>query len=158
ARTIAIRFGPSVPKILSTASFAQENSDELSAWHEVARMCRRICLLRATGRTGDAARLQSFDLSHALNRAGVDATAPDIAGRPSAWFASAEERVADALALADVLAPLLVEQLQPALFAQRSATAASAATITATPPSAAPTPRPVASGTIPGIADFIEEM
>lgn len=120
-------------------------------------MCRRICLLRATGRAAEAARLQSADLSRALARTGSQAADPAVASRLSALFAAAEERVSDALALAEILGPLLVDQLSSALSALRSASPASAPAFSVATPPVAP-PRPIASGPVPGIADFIEEM
>src|SRR5207253_349568 len=123
--------GPSVPKILSTASTVQEKSDELSAWNEVAKMCRRICLLRATGQNAEAARAQSSDLPRALELTGSRAADPAVANRLSALFASAEERIADALVLAELLAPMLAQHLQPALATLRPAAVASASEFSA---------------------------
>src|SRR5205807_184898 len=90
---------------------------------------------------------------------GSHAADPASASRLSALFASAEERVADALMLAELLAPMLAQQLSPALAALGPAPAAAAHSSASTAhKSPAPPPRPGASGTVPGIADFIEEM
>lgn len=114
-------------------------------------VCRRICVLRSTGRYVEAADLHSAELTSLL--AALPATA-DAESRVQAIFAAEEKRVADAQALAEVLAPLVADLLRATpLLSSSSAPLQSVA------PDAlvTPDPRPVRA-TAPSIADFIDDM
>ncbi|MCX6955255.1 MAG: hypothetical protein NTV51_24135, partial [Verrucomicrobia bacterium] len=136
---------------MSTDFSVHENAESAPPpWEEVARVCRRICLLRSTGRSLDAARLQSTELSRLLT---AMPSAPETDHRLHVLFAEEERRIADAHALAEILVPLIVEQLRALL--PHSTTPALATGHFATEPAA--TPRPVRTEA-PGIADFIDDM
>lgn len=113
---------------------------------------RRICLLRATGRIEEAARLEYGDLVRAMTEATTSVEA-EISW--STLFAAEEKRVADASILAELLAPLLAEQLH--LSPAQPATAGLAAVLDAFP---AKSPRrpPAPGAAPPEVADLIEGM
>lgn len=106
--------------------------------------------MRARGQSVEAARLQSTELSQAvgsLRETMVNAS--DGETRLRALFALEAERVANASVLAELLLPLLREQLtvdRASVEPRRGPQA----------PQAAGFRRPPASA--PGIADFIDEM
>jgi len=104
----------------------------------IARLCRQICLCRARGQTAEASRLEA-----ALR----DQTATD---EPTLQqiFSVEQRRVIDALILAELLGPMLVERLTLAAGSER---------IALTPVAGSPA-RPAARGTTPDIADLIEGM
>ena len=108
-------------------------------------MYRRICVLRLNGRSAEAGRLHDGEFSAALERLReASADDPDFPSLLEAQLAAEEERAAEAVALAEVLLPLLTEQLGRAPAA-----------------AARPAPRPAAPAgprETPGIADFIDEM
>ncbi len=108
---------------------------------------RRVCVLKSTGRHAEARRLEETELEAAL--AAVRKTAQASAeaeARIASVMAAESERVAEALALAEILAPMLVERLGANPPAKR-----------ATEAPAGPRARPAADEDR-GIADFIEEM
>jgi hypothetical protein len=118
----------------------------------VARLYRRICILRATGQEDEADRLESGDLATAV--AALQTASPSDASHENlaTLFTAEEDRVANAAALAELIAPLLQNQLQPG-----SATST-------TPRSSARTAKPSgvrspsASTSPHDIATFIDEM
>jgi hypothetical protein len=119
---------------------------------KVARLYRRICILRATGQEDEADRLESGDLATAV--AALQTASPSDASHENlaTLFTAEEDRVANAAALAELIAPLLQNQLQPG-----SATST-------TPRSSARTAKPSgvrspSASTGPhDIATFIDEM
>jgi hypothetical protein len=118
-----------------------------SPWREVRKIYRRVCVLRSQGRDEEAQRVQDTDFARALVLA--KETAPDGLETDAQWqamLAGEEDRVADAVALAELLAPMLRERL-PSLTASPSA---------AVPPARLPSGRP--RDLAPSVADFIEEM
>ena len=110
------------------------------------RIYRRVCELRATGRTDEAAVLENTDLSAAVAEARISG---DPAVNESALLAGEDERVADARLLAELIAPLLATRLNLA--------AAPAAVVQASTISSAP-PAPRAPSSSPQIADMIDDM
>jgi hypothetical protein len=121
------------------------------SWSDVARVCRRVCVLRERGQNAEAEQLRSGSLPELLSavRTPTDTDAT-IAERLESVFTHEAERVADAAALAELLVPLLSEQLRssPALQGVIPATI-----VPPTPPPKKPPARRAAS-----IADFIDEM
>ena len=110
-------------------------------------ICRRLCVLRSRGRLAEAGRIEETELAAAMAQAregpegGLGADA-----RLSAVLAEEGERVAAAVAFAEILAPLLTERL--------AARAPERGRAAADPARRAPAP----SAGDRGIADFIEEM
>ncbi|MBL9186418.1 MAG: hypothetical protein JNK23_02975 [Opitutaceae bacterium] len=115
-------------------------------WIDVARLCRRICLLVERGEIAEADRLRTGEFSAAVS-------ALRAAGTDGAMFAIEAERLAHATLIAEFLAPLLAARLQPA--ARRDMPAPSLARIAALTPEPAAPARSAAPG---NIADFIDEM
>jgi hypothetical protein len=78
------------------------------SWTDVARLCRRICLLRECGRNDEAEHVRHSALAEAIaaRRSAGDSEAM-IEQRLDAMFAVEAERVANAAVLAELLAPLL---------------------------------------------------
>ncbi|HVW22261.1 MAG TPA: hypothetical protein VHC86_13695 [Opitutaceae bacterium] len=101
--------------------------------------------MRLNGRGTEADRLHSGEFSAAVEALRADsADDPDFSSQLEAQLAAEEERAADAVALAEVLLPMLAEPLGRA-----------------SQPSGRPAPRPAAAAgprETPGIADFIDEM
>ncbi len=149
-------------------------------WDVVVQLCRRICLLRHTGREAEAGQLHDHEFARAISA--LPPTA-DLDPRVQALFVAEEKRVLEAQALAEIIGPLIVEQLRSAFTFAPVAAAQSqsyahtlhsapahsvqAASVAAPEPSTAatpstsrrptPTPRPVRT-TAPSIADFIDDM
>jgi hypothetical protein len=110
----------------------------------MGRIYRRVCFLRAEGRAAEALNLEQTELAAAEAEA-FGADGPD--SRLEAFLATEEERVADAVAFAEVLVPALAERLEVLRAASPR------------PGAPAPrAPRPAAPGAEHGIADFIDEM
>jgi hypothetical protein len=127
------------------------SSAESHAWSEVARICRRVCVLRERGCTDEAETLRRSELDVLLATLRQEASEPAVVDRQfESIFAAEADRVANASVLAELLAPLLRERLPAPTVAESSAPRTSS-------PSAVPArrPRPAAAG---GIADFIDEM
>lgn len=119
----------------------------------MACVCRRICALRSVGRDVEAAELHAHELAALLS---MLPTTADAEARVQAIFAAEEKRVADAHALAEVLAPLIADLLRATPRA--TASAASAPEPPVVPDAPAPNdPRPPRA-TAPSIADFIDDM
>jgi hypothetical protein len=113
----------------------------------VGEIYRRVCVLKSAGRQAEARRLEETQLEAAL--AGIRKAAegsPEAEARIASVMAAESERVAEALTLAEILAPMLVERLGANPPAKR-----------ATEAPAEPRARQ-AAGEDRGIADFIEEM
>jgi len=119
-----------------------------SPWDDVAALYRRICLLRCRGQSGEAARLTDHELPRAL------AKITPVEGETTAFityrdglFQLEEERVHHALAVAELLAPLLLARMGEA----------SATTAYGTPRRPFPerSPTPVASKPL-DVADMID--
>lgn len=127
------------------------------AWDEVRRLVRRIGLLRAAGRHAEALDLEIDELSRAFTAA----RAADPAGedRSPAIQHEETERIAQASALAEILAPLLAEKLRqhlpPAVVGAAAALATPTESVRPPAPNAA-APSPTSSP--PSIADFIDSM
>lgn len=78
----------------------------------MAAIYRRVCLLRYSGRAAEAARLESGDLARSLRQVAAPAgeTAAFVTFRDGLFELEAE-RVRHAHAVAELLAPLLLERL-----------------------------------------------
>ena len=124
------------------------------AWSDIARVCRRVCVLRERGRAEEAERLRANELMPMVLAVRMPTdTDASVTERLNSIFAIEAERVANASVLAELLVPILAEKLQPS--ATSSAPNVSAAAPLVTPASNAakpPAPRPAS------IADFIDEM
>src|SRR5687768_1981164 len=125
------------------------------AWSDIARVCRRVCMLRERGHAEDAERLRAGELMAMVAALRTPAeTDAAVSERLNAIFAVEAERVANAAVLAELLLPTLVEKLQ---LPSRPHTVLESPV---TPISAAP-PAPVEKPAAPraaSIADFIDEM
>jgi hypothetical protein len=115
-------------------------------WIEVGRVYRRICFLRLEGRGTEAQVIEETEFAEAAAKArGASGDEFEADSILRGIRAEEEERVAGAIAFAEVLVPML-ERRVPAL---------------APAPPAAPAPRrapPPATGESRGIADFIDDM
>lgn len=112
-------------------------------WDDIARACRRMCVLRERGLPGEAERVAQTDLAALLARlrAGDESPAA-IDARLETLLATERARVAEAAVLASLLAPLLHEPPpRPAA-----------------PPLPAAQPPPASRARAASIADFIDEM
>jgi hypothetical protein len=147
---------------LSSVFNESEKFSSARAWDAVVHLCRRICLLRHSGRDSEAGHLHDEELPRLL--AVLPAT-PDLEPRVQALFVEEDRRMADAHALAEMLAPIMIEHLRsvftfaPIVHAAPAAGASAEPRATAQPSSTAPSPapRPVRT-TAPSIADFIDDM
>ena len=86
-------------------------SSEPSPWDDVRRIYRRVCVLRASGKVDDAAHLENQDLARALAEARI---ATNNHEEEAAVLAQEAERVANATVLAELLAPMVAEQVRAA--------------------------------------------
>jgi hypothetical protein len=83
-----------------------------SHWDDVRRIYRRVCVLREQGRDAEATSLEHAEFSRALSAA----RAASKAGDEEAGVLAAEaERVSTACLLAEMVAPLIAEQLRAEL-------------------------------------------
>lgn len=129
------------------------------AWSEIARLCRRICLLRECGQPAEAEHVRQGALQEALatlTAAGTDADF--VAHQLESIFAAEAERVANAAVLAELLRPMLGAQLNGSngSTVDDSTPRATSATPFAPAPVAA---RAEPSRSAPGdIASFIDDM
>lgn len=90
-------------------------------------MYRRVCLLRCSGRTAEAARLESGELAHTLRRIAAPAgESTAFATYRDGLFELETERVRHAQAVAELLAPLLLERLGRTPAPERAARTAPA--------------------------------
>lgn len=123
----------------------------------MARVCRRICLLRERGQKKEADQLEKTELSSALEAVRVVETDAAVVEKLAALYASETERVANAVVLAELLAPLVASQLQATEMAGR----AIATTDAVAPASRAEAPvaaAPARAANPADIAQFIDEM
>jgi hypothetical protein len=131
---------------------ASNSSDPLIVWQEIARACRRICLLRERGEHGEAERVRTGPLATLLSAARTPSdTDAGMALRLESLMAQETERVANAAALAELLQALLPEPPRfPASPSRVAPGAAAAPKLSSVPskPRAAPA----------SIADFIDTM
>jgi|HubBroStandDraft_6_1064221.scaffolds.fasta_scaffold527369_1 hypothetical protein len=127
----ATHLSESTPQLLEKTETCDEG---------IARLCRQICLCRTRGQVAEASRLEVVLREHVS--AGFSETALQEI------FLAEQKRVIDALMLAEVLGPLLTEQL-----------AVAASDMTRAPAPAVRNPRPRATNDQPlAIADLIEGM
>lgn len=124
-----------------------------SHWDDVRRIYRRICILRKQGRDAEATSLEHAEFSRALSAA----RAASKAGDEEAQLLAAEaERVSTACLLAEMVAPLIAEQLRaelPVLSGAPLAVAKMPARLAASTPKSRPAP----AGP-PSITDLIDGM
>ena len=138
------------------------HSTAASRWREVQSVYRRVCVLRASGKNEEAEVLESTKLTQAVGS--LRESSPVTPDQLSGLFAAEEQRVADARALAEILLPMLMESsFALPLAASRPVTnsiaTASRTPATATVDSESKSPlEDKSTGTLPGIADFIDEM
>jgi hypothetical protein len=122
------------------------------SWSDIARLCRRVCLLRECNQPDAAEELRRGALAEAI--AAIRTTSePDAAleQRLEATFAAEAERVANAAVLAELLAPLMAQQ--PAVERARPARIDEPAGETPALPAPPPVRRDPAD-----IAQFIDDM
>ena len=122
-------------------------------WSDVARVCRRVCVLRERGQNEEAERLRAGELMTLL----AAVRAPDESDaatteRLNALFATEAERVANATVLAEILVPMISEQLRPLAAPGRTAAETPALAAVAPVVTKPVQPRPAS------IADFIDDM
>jgi hypothetical protein len=125
------------------------------SWDDAARICRRICVLRERGETEAAEKLTRGALAEAMAAIRTISGEAEavVAARVEAMFEAEQERVANAAVLADLLAPLLRDELSSAVATVPTPSGAGANPGNPRTHSRAE-PRPPATG----IADFIDEM
>lgn len=114
-------------------------------WIEVGRIYRRICFLRSEGMAGEAQAVQETEFAEASARARkLFSSESEAESLLREMMAEEEGRVAEAIAFAEVLVPMLARRLG------------------VHPPAPHPRAAPPAPRTGPaqarGIADFIDEM
>ena len=116
-------------------------------------MCRRVCVLRERGQNEVAEQLRAGELMTMLAavRTPGDSDAATTE-RLNAIFATEAERVANAAVVAEILVPMITEQLRPLLMRSAAASSAIPAPVVAPPVPKPPQPRPAS------IADFIDDM
>ena len=126
------------------------------------RIYRRICLLRATGKSDEASALEQNEFADALAAA---RTAPEATQKEIRILAEESERIASANVLAELLAPLLANKLQSAVIAPADAATAVSIrkpdAVLAAPPRRARVSSPESpesAAGVPGIADMIDGM
>lgn len=125
------------------------------SWNDIARVCRRICVLRERGQADEAERLRAGELMEMLATVRTaDESEIATTERLNGIFATEAERVANAAVLAEMLLPMIADQLRTMVG---SLTASSAAPAPA-PSVAAPRVEKPATPRATSIADFIDEM
>ena len=127
-----------------------------ATWNDVARLVRRVCVLRERGETDEAENLHNGALASLL--ASLRQTSDDPASveqRIEAIYVIEQERVANASALAELLLPLLTDSAP--LFGALSEPPMTA--MPSPPPTAAYEAEPAKPARRPGdIADFLDDM
>lgn len=117
-------------------------------WIEVGRVYRRICFLRSEGLTGEARIIEETEFAEATARARGQFDSESAADSLlRQLMAEEEERVAEAVAFAEVLVPILARRISIHPPEQQRA--------------AAPEVRArarAAPGEARGVADFIDDM
>src|SRR5687768_10342497 len=134
--------------------------------NEVQTLCRRICVLRASGDFSKADQLLADELPDKIDAWRRSVSVPVSEAELHALFAAEEERVADARALAEILLPLLspstaLNSRPPLVVASRAGAlehATAAAPVSTTANESVDSRASATAGTAPGIADFIDEM
>jgi hypothetical protein len=121
------------------------------SWGEIARVCRRICLLRERGDAAEAGRLEAGTLANLLTAPDLAASAGERESRLHAIFTAETERVANALCTAELVAPLLAAL---GSAPNRPPAVASVASLAGAPKAKPVRPRPAPAD----IAGFIDEM
>ena len=127
-----------------------------ASWSDVARLCRRICVLREQAKPAEAETLQRQELEPLLeNLRSAGDTPLTLDARLAATMAEESDRVANATLLAELLAPMLgaragANEPKTSVVALRPAPPLEARA------NAAPLPKPVR--TAASIADFLDEM
>lgn len=136
---------------------------------EVQVLYRRVCVLRASGKSVEADALESSQLAEAINRARASASASPgtIEHQLEALFVSENERVDTAHALAELLLPMLTAA-EESVPLRRSRVLPDFERPRETPTAPTPVDDTGAEGgqaasngngpMLPGIADFIDEM
>jgi hypothetical protein len=127
-----------------------------SPFGDLRQICRRICLLRLSGKKQEAAELEQGELARAL--AAMHEHGADV--DPATVFASEQARVEEARDLAELLAPMLLQGLQSSLaLVSAASTEATATVVPFSPaPRASSSASAAAGATAPSIADFIDGM
>lgn len=137
---------------LHLSSVTENSPENATGWVNAVNLLRRACILRATGSESDAAALETTGLAAALES--LRETCADSAkwdARVRALRQREEERVADAMVLADILLPRLQNALQPSVGSARARPTSG--------PTSFSSPRPARPRNAPReIADFIDEM
>ena len=123
---------------------------ETSPWDDVRRIYRRICVLRANRKTDDAAQLENQDLARALAEARI---ATNNSEEEAIVLAQEAERVANAAVLAELIAPMVAEQVR----ADLPRVAAPQNSPIATPDESSKAVRPRRES-VPTIADMLDGM
>ena len=124
---------------------------EPSPWDGVRRVYRRVCVLRATGKSDDAAALENEELARALTNARI---ATNNSDDEAAILAEEAERVSSATVLAELLAPMLAEHLR----AEALPTQAPQVAIAPVTPEVKPHVSRPSVENAPSIADLIDGM
>jgi len=113
-------------------------------WIKVGRIYRRICFLRVEGRGEEAERMELTEFAEAAEEA-RQSSPSEADSLMRTLLAEESERVAEAVAFAEVLVPILAERI-------------SLAQSDIAHPAAGPRARASVPRETPGIADFIDEM
>uniref|UniRef100_UPI0039C967CA hypothetical protein n=1 Tax=Horticoccus sp. 23ND18S-11 TaxID=3391832 RepID=UPI0039C967CA len=125
-----------------------------NAWNDVARTCRRVWVLREHGRHDEAELLRQGELAGQVAAARSPAESDaDVAGRLEAIMTHEAERVASAAVLAELLLPILAQQLRAPAATVATASPVAIQALPKLDAPQAPAQRPAAS-----IADFIDMM
>lgn len=153
-------------------------SDQPTTWSDLARVCRRVCILRERGLAEEAEQLRTGQLAAMVTAVRTPQETDEAIERKLAGlFATETERVANAAALAELLAPMLTDaRIAPLPLAAVSSAAPFAAASAApfavgtapsttpfppassTPPAAAPAAKPARVAGALDLAGFIDEM
>lgn len=137
------------------------------SWSDIARLCRRVCLLRECGQPVEAEQVRQGALAEALTAMrSSGASETIVAQQLETIFAAEAERVANAAVLAELLRPMLapsvavpVPSVSTALASAESAAPVATAAPFTPPAPAAITPKREAPRAAPAdIASFIDDM
>lgn len=145
-------------------------SDQPTTWSDLARVCRRVCILRERGLAEEAEQLRTGQLAAMVTAVRTPQETDEAIERKLAGlFATETERVANAAALAELLAPMLTDaRIAPLPLAAVSSAAPFAVgtapsttpfpPASSTPPAAAPAAKPARVAGALDLAGFIDEM
>jgi hypothetical protein len=132
-------------KALSALAEALQRFDP--PWIKVGRIFRRLCFLRAEGLLAEAQRVEDEEFTEAAARARECASSEfEAESILQALLTEEKERVADAIAFAEILVPMLAERLAANAGPIRSAA------------HVAQKARASAPAQAKDIADFIDDM